>query len=138
MKSLTETDFLRWAEDRDLTLDSRYPQLAMLQFRPASDSARFWCVPEQPHRRPYFYSSVLELVGPWASCFAWRHLGSWPSKEGLDPRRVNDNVEFELLRGIGIPCGAATVIEFQRHELNHLISLLLVTSIFGWSVGEDL
>ena len=138
MKSLMEADFLRWAEDHGLTVDPRYPQSARLQFRPASDCVRFWCIPDQPQRRPYFYSSVLELAGPWDSCFVWRHLGSWPNKDHIDPRRVNDGVEFELLKGIGIPCGTAGVLNFQRDDLNHLISLLLVTSIFGVSVGDDL
>jgi hypothetical protein len=138
MKSLMEADFLRWAEDHGLTVDSRYPQSAILQFRPASDCVRFWCIPDQPQRRPYFYSSVLELARPWDSCFVWRHLGSWPNKDHIDPHRVNDGVEFELLKGIGIPCSTAGVLNFQRDDLNHLISLLLVTSIFGWSVGDDL
>ena len=138
MKSLIEADFLRWAEDHGLTLNSRYPQLAILQFSLASDCERFWCIPDQPQRRPYFFSSVLELASPWDTCFAWRHLGGWPAKEHLDPPRVNDSVEFELLRGIGTPCGTTRVLNFQRDDLNHLIALLLLTSIFGRSVGQDL
>jgi len=138
MKSLGEAEFLRWAEEHGLAVDARHPRLAILQFLPASDCARFLCIPDQPQRRPYFFSSALELASPWASCFAWRHLGSWPSKERLDPRRINDNIEFALLKGIGIPVGTAEVLQFQHADLNHLISLLLVTSIFGRSVGEDL
>src|SRR5215467_13529552 len=107
MKSLTRADFLRWAEDHGLTLDYRYPQLAIFQFRPASDSARFWCVPNQSRRRPRFFASVLEFASPWDACFVWRHRGSWPNKEHLDTGRVNDGVEFELLKGIGVPCGTA-------------------------------
>lgn len=138
MKSVVEAEFLHWAEKQGVTVDTRYPQLAMLQFRPASDCARFWCVPDQPERRPHFFSSVLETAGAWASCFAWRHLGSWPTKERLHPRRVNDHVEFALLKGIGIPVGTSEVLQFQYDDLNSLVSLLFVTSIFGWSVGEDL
>jgi hypothetical protein len=99
---------------------------------------RFWCVPDQPQRRPFFYSCVLELAGSWNSCFAWRHRGSWPSEETLNPSRINDCIEAQLLKGVGIPLGTAAVLELQRDELNHLVSLLLITSIFGWSVGEDL
>lgn len=138
MKSLAEADFLRWAEDRDLAVDARYAKMAILEFRPASDHERFWCIPDQARRRPHFIASILELAGPWDTCFAWRHLGSWPSQERLDPRRTNDTIEFELLKGIGIPLGTAEVPEFQDGDLYSLVSLLFVTSIFGWSVGEDL
>ncbi len=138
MKSLVEFEFLHWVEKHGLAVDARYPQLAILQFRPTSDCSRFWCVPDQPERRPYFFSAALELAGPWTSCFAWRHCGSWPSKDHLDPRRINDNIEFALLKGIGIPVGTTEILQFQHDDLNHLVSLLLITSIFGWSVGEDL
>lgn len=138
MKSLAEADFLRWAEDRDIIVDAKYPQSAVLKFRPASDNARFWLMPDQARRRPFFISSMLELVGPWDTCFAWRHMGSWPSQEHLDLGRINDVIEFELLKGIGIPLGTADALGFRRDDLYRLVSLLFVTSIFGWSVGEDL
>lgn len=138
VKSLVEAEFLRWAEKHGLALDERHPQLAILQFRPHSEFERFWCIPDRPERRPFFFAAMLELAGPWDCCFAWRHCGSWPSKERLAPLRINDNVEYELLKGIGIPLGTADVLQFQRDSLYQLISLLLITSIFGWSVGEDL
>jgi hypothetical protein len=138
MKLLAENEFLRWARERGLGLDARYPQMAALEFQPASDHERFWCIPDEPQRRPYFISSVLEFAGPWDSCFAWRHLGRWPSQDDLDARRINDVVEFELLKSIGIPLGTAQIPEFQRDEVGRLVSLLFVTSIFGWSVGDDL
>lgn len=138
MKSLAEADFLLWAEENGLAVDARYPQLSILNFQPTSDCARFWCVPDQSERRPYFFASACELAGSWASCFVWRHLGSWPSKEHLDPRRINDVTELALLEGIGIPVGTAEVLQFQHDDLGRLISLLLITSIFGWSVGHDL
>lgn len=138
VKSLVEAEFLRWAEEHGLALDERYPQLAILQFHPHSDFKRFWCIPDRPERRPFFFASMLDLSGTWDSCFAWRHQGSWPNQEGLDPLRLNDNVEYHLLRGLGVPIGTADVLRFHRDELNQLVSLLLITSIFGWSVGEDL
>ncbi len=81
---------------------------------------------------------MLSLAGPWETCFAWRHLGSWPSEHDLDPRRINDAIELEFLKGIGIPLGTADVLAFHCDDLHRLVSLLFVTSIFGWSVGEDL
>lgn len=138
VKSLPEIEFLRWAENQGLALDEQYPQLAILQFRPHSDIERFWCIPDRPERRPLFFATMLGLAGPWDCCFAWRHMGSWPSKDELDPRRLNDNVEYEFLKGIEIPLGTAEVLQFHRDNFYQLISLLVITSIFGWSVGEDL
>jgi hypothetical protein len=138
MRTVAETEFLRWADERGLALDPRYPQSAVLNFRAGSGEARFWCVPPEPERRPYFLASFLELLGDWNSCFAWRHLGSWPALGDIDPQRVNDLVEHQILKGLGLPVGTAEVVEFARAEYGNLLALLFTTTIFGWSVGEDL
>jgi hypothetical protein len=78
MKQLTEAQFLSWAGERGLGLDPQCPESADLIFRGESTDARFWCVPPEPERRPYFLSSFIELMGDWTACFCWRHLGSWP------------------------------------------------------------
>ena len=43
-----------------------------------------------------------------------------------------------MLVALGAPAGTNGVIAFERSELTRLASLFLITSIFGWSVGEDL
>ncbi len=137
MKSLTEEKFLRWAKKHGLGLDPRYPQSAVLTFREPGD-ARFWCVPPKPERRPYFLRSLIELMGDWRACFTWRHLGSWPDANRIDPVRINDVVEHQILKGLGLPVGTANVVEFDRSESAALVTLLFSTTVFGWSVGEDL
>jgi len=136
MKTHTETQFLTWAGDYGIGIDSSYPQLAILAFIPDPDCDRFWEFPVQPERRPYFIASMLEGMGDWKSCFVWRHVGSWPTRP--EPLRLNDRIEFQILRGTGLPLGTADVIEFDRTETDALITLVFSTSIFGWSVNEDL
>jgi hypothetical protein len=136
MKSLSESEFLEWAVAKGLQLDPRYPDSAVLTFRGAAKDARFWGVPSEPHRRPHFISSLLELLGDWECCYAWRHLGSWP--KSADPSRINDVVELQVLRGLGLPLGTAHVVAFSPEELDKLVTLMFSTTIFGWSVGEDL
>jgi hypothetical protein len=136
MRTLAEENFLRWAERNGLGLDERYPDSAVLTFRPNSGHDRFWAVPPKPERRPYFIASLLELMGDWRSCYAWRHLGSWP--DTVDQRRLNDVIELRILRGLGLPLGTADIVEFSHDEFDTLITLILSTTIFGWSVGEDL
>ena len=138
MRTLSEQEFLSWAEARGLSLNPQYPESAVLAFHDDSTDARFWDVPTAPERRPYFLASLLDLCGDWTSCFVWRHLGSWPSLEDIDTRRINDVVEHQLLSGIGLPMGTADVVEFTHEDYAALICLLLTTTIFGWSVGEDL
>lgn len=75
-------------------------------------------------------------MGDWRSCYAWRHLGSWP--DSVDYRRVNDIIELRILRGLGLPLGSADIVEFSHNELDTLVTLVFSTTIFGWSVGEDL
>ena len=136
MKMLDEPTFLRWAQRTGISLDERYPQSAVLTFGRDRSTARFWEVPPEPERRPFFISALLALMGEWRSCYVWRHLGSWP--QSAEPTRVNDVVEFQILKGLGFPLGTADIVEIPREELTTLITLVFTTSIFGWSVGEDL
>jgi hypothetical protein len=135
MKTLSEQAFLSWAESRGLGLDPRYPESAVLTFRATDTEARSWNVPSEPERRPYYLSALLELLGDWQSCFAWRHLGYWPESRDMD---ASETVEHQILKGLGLPLGTTEVIEFQRADRNILLTLLFSTTVFGWSVGQDL
>jgi hypothetical protein len=136
MKTVTETAFLEWADREGLFLDPQYPESAVLVFRSDPQQDRFWEVPVEPERRPYFLQCFLELMGDWQDCYAWRHLGSWP--ESAEPLRINDVVEWQILKGLGLPLGTADVVRFERAELDKLVTLMFSTTVFGWSVGEDL
>ena len=54
------------------------------------------------------------------------------------PERINDVVELRILDGLGLPRGTNAVVEFSRADYDRLVTLLFSTTIFGWSVGEDL
>lgn len=136
MKRLTESEFLAWANDSFLRLDPRYPESAVLVFRTDAGRSRFWEVPAEPEVRPYFISSLLELMGDWRECYAWRHLGRWP--DSVNRSRINDIVERQILEGLGLPLGTADVVSLSRAEVGKLITLIFSTTIFGWSVGDDL
>jgi hypothetical protein len=137
MRTTTERDFLQWAAGKGLALDPQYPDSAVLDYQGGSD-ARFWTVPPEPARRPYLIASLLQLLGEWQTCFVWRHLGSWPDPVSADGQPVNDVVESRILQGLGLPLGTSDVVAFDRADLSALITLLFSTTIFGWSVGEDL
>jgi hypothetical protein len=136
MKTHREEEFLEWAAGHGIGLDERHPDSAVLTFKPDPGLNRFWVVPPQPERRPYFLALMLDLAGDWRSCWVWRHMGSWPERP--DPDRPNNRVEFQILKGIGMPMGTGDIAEFERAERDQLITLLFSTTIFGWSVGEDL
>src|SRR5690349_20341543 len=111
MKTLSVDDFLRWAATKELGLDPRYPQSAVLTFRHDERHARFWSVPAKPEHRPYFALSFLELMGDWSACHVWRHLGTWPAPvPEVDPRRINNLVEICILGGLGLPLGLSSVV----------------------------
>ena len=136
MKTLTRADFLNWAEPLGLGLDERYPNSAVVLFRPTSHHVRFWDVPPEPERRPSFIVSLLELMGDWQSCHVWRHRGAWPELAVSSP--INEAVERRILEGLGLPLGTNDVVEIPREELDTLVTLIFTTTIFGWSVREDL
>ena len=135
MNTYSEDSFLKLVGDRGIGVDSRYPQIAILKFIPeAPDCSRFWEMPLEPERRPYFIASMLEAAGAWKSCFVWRHMGSWPARP--EPLRLNDRIEFAILKGIGLPMGTGSVVEFDRAEIDALVTLVFSTSIFGWSATK--
>lgn len=136
MRTHPEDEFLAWARRSGFEIDPRYPHSAVLTFRPASDHDRFWEVPIEPEVRPYFIASVLECFGDWQTCYVWRHLGRWP--QSAAPDRINDVVEQRIVAGLGLPLGTNAVVEFQKSEYDTLVTLLFSTTIFGWSVGDDL
>src|SRR5262249_12963289 len=92
MRTQREDEFLGWAERSGFQIDPRYPHSAILTFRPDLQLDRFWEVPIEPERRPYFIASLLACMGDWQACYVWRHLGSWP--RSVDPERINDVVEL--------------------------------------------
>jgi hypothetical protein len=136
MKTHSEEQFLKWAGTHGMGLDERYPNSAVLTFKPDPAIDRFWVVPSEPEVRPYFLSLMLDLMGKWQSCRVWRHMGWWPKRP--DRERVKGRVEFHILKGIGMPMGTNDVVEFKRSERDQLTTLLFSTTIFGWCVAEDL
>jgi len=136
MRRHSEKDFLAWVQQRGLGLDPRYPDSAFLTLMPDPQFDRFWIVPPEPERRPYFLQCMIEAFGGWSSYHCWRHLGSWPAKP--DECRINDQIEHAIFRGIGLPAGSADVVEFDASERVQLVTLRFATTVFGWSVGEDI
>ena len=136
MRTHREEQFVEWAKNHGLALEPGYPQTATLTFDPDPGLSRFWPIPPDPFARSYFLSVMLDLMGRWHSCFAWRHMGSWPAApETINP---NEMVQHRMLSGLGLPMGTADIVQFERSEDDKLLSLLLVTTIFAWSTGQDL
>src|SRR5687768_613944 len=109
MRTLPQDDFLQWAAGQGLALDPEYPQSAVLGYLSGSDS-RFWLVPPEPQRRPYFLALLLDLMGDWKTCFVWRHLGRWPDARQIKLcPGINDIVELRILRALGLPLGTDAV-----------------------------
>jgi hypothetical protein len=136
MRTHREDEFLDWAGRSGYEIDPRYPHSAVLTFSPDPEQDRFWEVPGEPETRPYFIASLLDCMGDWQACYVWRHLGRWP--QSVDSGRINDVVELRILEGLGLPLGTNTVVEFSRNEHDRLVTLLFITTIFGFSVGDDL
>src|SRR5262249_31663903 len=132
MKTLSEAEFISWVPAHGITLHKSYPKVAVLTFQPDGGHWRFWSVPPAPERRPHFIATMLKLLTGWSFCFVWRHSGSWPTS--ADPLRINDAVELQILRGLGLPLGTADVVQFDRAEFDNLVTLIFSTTIFGWSI----
>jgi hypothetical protein len=136
MRLHSESDFLAWAEQRGMGLDPQYPRSETLIFTPDPGFTRFWTLPPEPKRRPGFLHCMLEAFGPWSSYYCWKHLGNWPAKP--EGQSLNDQIEHAIFKGIGLPEGSYDVVEFNSSERVELITLLLTTTIFGFTTWDDL
>src|SRR5262249_15836603 len=112
MRTHREEDFIAWAERSGFQIDHRYPMSAVLTFRPYSEHDRFWLVPNEPERRPYFIASLLECMGDWRACYAWRHMGSWP--RSVVPERINDVLGIPIPHRPRVPPGPDTNLGLPR------------------------
>jgi len=137
MRTIAEDDFLRLLAEKGIGLHPKYPKSRALDFAAGSES-RFWQVPPEPERRPYFLATLIDLMGDWENCYVWRHLGAWPTPEPSDHDRINDAVERQILRGVRIPLGTNAIVGFDEDERDGLITLLFSTTVFGWSQPDDL
>jgi hypothetical protein len=139
MQSITEEEFLKWAEGVGLCISPDYPDSAVLMHKQTIDKLScFWVTPRQSEKRPYFIKSLLRLLEPWQFCSVWRAMGSWPDQSRVSKDRVNDVVELCILSGLGLPLGTTGIVQFDFSELDSLITLIFTTTIFGWSVAEDI
>ena len=132
----SESNFLDWAQERGLGLDPRYPGSASLTFIPDHEFCRSWAVPREPRRRPEFLLNMIDAFGTWSAYRCWKHLGTWPASAA--EQSLNDQVAHTIFRGIGLPEGGADVVEFDSSERVQLITLLLATTIFGFTTWDDL
>src|SRR4051794_23632359 len=116
MNRIVEEDFEKQLEARwGLQMDPAYPHAKVLCYLDAKADERFWCYPKEAERRPYFFANLFELFGQWSSCYVWKRYGSWYSS--ADEGGINDAVQLEILKGLGLADGSTDVIEFSRSEL---------------------
>jgi hypothetical protein len=137
MKLHSRDSFLKWSSKHNIVLDPRYPESESLAFVDDGLHDRFWEIPSEPERRPYFFRCMLKALGDWKSTYCWRHLGTW-SSPGDEMDRISDQVERIILTGLGLPIGTEKICEFNREEEANVVTLLLSTSIFGFTQGDDL
>jgi hypothetical protein len=134
MRTIPEKQVLSWLAERQLDAGHQYPERVSVRF--PEDFSRFWGVPSRPEARSYFIATILRLIEPWSECLVWKPYGSWP--DSVNEARTNDVVQLHLLRGLGLPLGTADAVVFAHSEKTTLVSLVFLTTIFGWGVGDDL
>jgi hypothetical protein len=136
MQAVSHEQFLRWAADRGVTVDPRYPDSGCLRLVPVADHARFWVVPTDVTTSPRFFTSLLDGLDEWATGLLWPRSGRWP-RHGSS-QSYDGGVRDVVLRGAGIPNGWSGAVRFNRNEGDALVALLFAYMAFGWCVDDDL
>jgi len=136
MERIAEKTFIEMIRQVGIIADSRYPDAAELGFGKESEISRFWEIPEEARRIPYFVETILSALDSWKSMYVWRHMGSWFTS--IKGERLNDHIQAVIYQGIGITENNADILKFTRNELAELVTLTFNQLVFGWHVGDDL
>jgi hypothetical protein len=122
MKSLSSEQFAQWMRQRGYVLHRHgYVQIE----HDVPPETRFWEVPEEAYRFPYFVRSVLETVDPWGECVL--HSREWLNVLPFDAGRVRDR----MLLDAGVPEGHRGAIAFERGEWERVHQILSIEALFG-------
>jgi hypothetical protein len=135
VRALSLSEFLAWAADHGLKPDPRFPGSTFPTFDPNPELYRFWEYPRDAASRPRFLSRMLQLAGPWHTCFV-RRLGGWPALG--EASGAGERVAHQIFVALGMPMGTNGIAAFDASERDALVSLLLVSTVFGWSAVDDL
>lgn len=137
MQTIPDDEFLKWAAGVGVGFDPRYPRSGELVLRPPGGPRRFWAPPPDTAQWPHFVGSLLEALDPWRRGY-WRpRSGRWPSP-GRSIGSRNDAVRDILLRGTGVPEGAAVALRCDADEVDTIAAIGFVFLAFGWHSEDDL
>jgi hypothetical protein len=136
MEMVSAAEFLRWATDRGIGFDERYPDAHCLGFVPPRDFARFWALPKAPSTWPDLAATVLEGLDDWSYGFLRPRSGEWPGTDQASSPQ--EGVRRFVLRSAGIPEGWPGAVRFSRDEEDAIVSILFIYLTFGWCVDDDL
>lgn len=136
MKQIKEKKFLEIIKKQGIIIDPKYPKSASLCFEKDINIWRFWVIPSEGGRIPFFVDTILEALDKWERIFVWRHLGSWV--QTIKGERITEDIQAVIYRGVGISEDNVDVLEFTIRELPELVTLVFNQLIFGWNVGDDL
>ncbi|HUI30195.1 MAG TPA: hypothetical protein VLX91_08250 [Candidatus Acidoferrales bacterium] len=135
MKTIKEGQFVDMLKGSGIEIDLRYPQSSDLSYG-TYDYSRFWLVPQEARRIPYFVKTIIESIDEWQFVHIWKHRGSWTTK--IKGERINDDLQSIIFAGIGIPDATADIILLDRNESTRLIALMFNQLVFGWGVQDDI
>jgi hypothetical protein len=136
MNKIDKNKFLEMIKQKGIIIDPKYLQTADLTFDDDSELSRFWEIPEEARRIPYFVDTLLTLLEPWESIYVWKHMGSW--NVAVKGERLNDDVQAILYRGAGLTENNADILIFKNTELAELAVIIFNQLVFGWHVGDDI
>jgi hypothetical protein len=135
MRLATNDEFLGWAKQRGIGVNSRYSDPAQscfwLHILSGGGERRFWAFPFEARELLVFVTSILKALDPWESCRVLKRVGSWSYAEDGEGQDL-------VLESIGIPEGFGGSVEFLASEGATLLLLLVTQLAFASNPGDDL
>jgi hypothetical protein len=136
VKRIKEQLFINNIREIGLKLDPKYPDSAILSFDNVSTYSRFWNIPDQARKYPFFTNTILTNIDPWKYVYIWKHMGSWDVLKHRE--RVNDDIQALIYKGAGISRGNSDILQFTMENISEITTIIFNQLVFGWCVGDDI
>ncbi len=136
-------DFLEWARQQGVGLDTRYAPPQCLIFTHGRGDSRFWGTGKTPRERLYTIASLMQALDPWERAWVWKRDPVWSFllEDDLQESRYVWSIQHvwaSIVHGLGIPQDFEGAIRFGWTEFHALATLLFTQVLFAGNVTDDL
>jgi hypothetical protein len=112
------------------------PRNELEQFGEMPEPVVWWRLAQDARVRLWMLAITLEWLGE-SALLAWRPA-DWPHAEWVSRQDDSAVVEFEIMKGVGVPIGSDALLCADQSDYGSLLTLAYCAADLGWAPTHDL